>query len=222
MTAYASWFNDFPNRCLTVFERTLLNEEIANNYDVTLLLMTLMTSVVIPHERLNIEPSNKKYINPSGDAINYSLASNIYKRFLDKNFLRFLKNLNCQPSLWKYGTVDNVGKGFESWLNENYTLVNQRKIDKSFTLGGFIKHIRDALSHGNIFVSPSNGEIEEIIFLKGKPKEGKEFIDCVSAQDFVFRYLVSTPKELTIFVRGWIQDMPEPDTEMVIAIEPYY
>lgn len=185
MTAYKNFVRDLPERCSDLFN-TLEETTRFIDKDVTFLIAIASTGINIPLERLK-EPTGENTPHPSRDWERYNQAKCQLAEIFEKYFLGSELWSN-QPSSWCCGNIKSVEKPLDDWPE----LIKPTPIRSDKTIGTILKHLRNALAHGNIYTRGSDEKIKEIIFLT----EVKQYSNK-------FKYLSVSPRDFRIFLKKW-------------------
>ena len=182
MSNYKNFIRDFPVRCGEILAEYQEEAEI-NGREVTFMLSIAAAALPIPFERLQKSPDGIEH--PSGDKENYPRAKSTFDNLCGQKFLGS-KLWDKDPECWQSGEVEGeIVKNDppETWAED----VNPAS--SCLRVKSVLKHLRNALAHGNIFTLPdSMDEIRKIIFLNrimcGRKFTGKYSILTVSPADF--------------------------------------
>jgi hypothetical protein len=189
MSNYKNFIQDFPTRwgqILIEFEEQAQHR----GREVTLVLAIAAVAIIIPLERLRKPPDGVQ--NPFGDKEKYKKATGKFNEISDKKFLQSILWENEVES-WKIGIVDEkeVKNEPEKWAISSRSLPSEVKVKE------ILKHIRNALAHGNIFtLSDKNNQIENIIFLS------RIMNDSVFSHQYSF--LTVSPENFNQFLAKWV------------------
>ena len=180
MSEYENYVQDFPCRILKLYEKYLESVRL-DHLEVTFLLSLTASGIAVPFDRLR---PNSRYPDPFEDRHTFEEAANKFDKLYEKCF-RESELWDSAFEEWRYGICKNVNSDPNSWEEFN----SAKRIDVSSTVEHVINHIRTSLAHG-IICTVGKDEIEKILLLKGKKKEG--------------RFLLVTPQSLGVFLRKWI------------------
>jgi hypothetical protein len=184
MSSYRNFVADFPKRCQSLLEE-FYHDAVKRDREVTLLLAVATTAIIIPFERLRL-PNDQHDEHPSNDRKQYDEAAIELDAVIDQSFL------TC--GLWddesrSWGFRKKVypkEKPIDDWL-ATHEKVNP--ISKDKTARSILKHLRNALAHGNIFTLTRPREIAKLIFLS-KPYEDTESVNWIEvAPDDFYTFL---------------------------------
>ncbi len=235
MTAYKNFIKDFPERCRDILER-YESDALSGGREVTLTLAMAASGFVVPYERLRhkrLRPQEGEPPYPdaaSGFVVPYErlrhkrlrpqegeppYPDGIYEQAASQ-FDDLLKEKFLGSPLWKeegsswsFGKLKSAAGGPDSWPE----LQDPRKkpLGPCKKVSSILKHLRNALAHGNIFTFPKDDpdkdepDIKLIIFLSQPYMKSPEFnFLCVSPQDFqkflknwfVFTSALNLPEEV--------------------------
>jgi hypothetical protein len=185
MSAYDDFHKDFPKRCLKILRSTKKHDEF-KQHNVTLILIVASAGLVIPFERLRPREINKEH--PIGDREKYPDDAREIDNLMSEKILT--SNLGKGVENWEHGITASISNPPDTWLE----MGKRKTISHDKTVGGVIKTIRNALSHGNIYTL--RDPIEHIVFAEKNGDKKYSFI-CVSPKDFEtfmknwFKFLVS-------------------------------
>ena len=199
MTQYLNFVTDFPTRCNEILS-TYTEDATRKGREVTLMLAIASAGINVPYERL------AKSNHPSRNRENLTTARELLddlseQYFLSSELCQNDQGENDQHS-WKYGGPLRTVEGEPRTWPE---LGEPDAMQQDETVGTVLRHVRNALAHGNIFTYESTttaGEIQSIIFLS-KPK--------MNAPQF--NYLIVSPTDFHKFLRSWFRFLKhlEPD-----------
>ena len=176
-----NFIRDFPVRCGKILTKYQKDAE-TSGCEVTFMLSIAAAALPIPFERLRKPVGGIKH--PSGDKQKYQRADGKFGNLCDQDFLG--SDLwDKKPKSWCIGEVAAtiVKNEPEMWIGD------VKQVPSSLKVVDVLKHLRNALAHGNIFTLPDDSdEIQEIIFLNrimcGHEFTGRYSILTVSPIDF--------------------------------------
>lgn len=208
MTTYRSFAVDFPVRCrdlLAILEDTAY----ARDREVTLLFAVATAAFVIPFERLR-PPDPSQDEHPAEDRRAFAAASAALDDLLEQRLALSCFNLNPRGAIpWKWIEFEPglAGKGLIAAFNREWSLLKP-----SFTVNRFLKYIRNALAHGNVFVEGDAQAIQEIILLS-RPYQDADHYEGLKCR----------PDVLRDFILSWItflESCPFPTEAMPVFAMP--
>lgn len=171
MSSYNRFISDFPKRCNDLLDKYFLRTK-AHDPEVTLMLAIATAGFVIPFERLS-----KEY-HPTQDRERYQEAAAKLDAILN---IRFLESdlWTEPPASWVYTKkVQDEQLELDFWPE----LKNPRPL-KDNQAGSVLKHLRNALAHGNIFTR--GNPIDLLVFLSRPSKDSPKFaMLAVAPSDF--------------------------------------
>ena len=182
MTNYNNFVQDFPTRCCEIFDQ-YENDALSSGREVTLTLAMAASGFVVPYERLQPQEGEPPY----PDRGIYEQAASQFDDLLKEKFLgpRLWKE---GVSSWSFGKLKSVAGGPGIWPELQDPC---KPLGPCKKVNSILKHLRNALAHGNIFTFPKDDpdkddpDIELIIFLSRPYMKSPEFnFLCVSPQDF--------------------------------------
>jgi hypothetical protein len=158
MTAPRNFIEDFPSRCVDLLD-ALLVKATAEDREVTLMLCVAALSIATPLERLEL--IGKQGDHPSGDRQRFADAYCILNARLDGTV--------GDSGWWPqngllFGDIDLKSGEPVEWMRR------LPQLDPKTILKDVLSVIRHSLAHGNIFVNPTQGQIERIL-LVNKPND---------------------------------------------------
>lgn len=195
MSDYRSLVLDFPARCeelLCALEATPKGSQ----YDVTSAITFATVAIVLPFERLRHGP------HPSGDAQKHTEIKEAFDRLRKTRFLGSPLLPHGSGCSWCFGRLSTVTGGPDAWPE----LQNPKPLPGWVNTYNVIVHLRNALSHGNIFTL--GNPITRIIFLSE-----------TTYQSGLFNYLVVSPSDFREFLKKWFAFLKvgELPTEVIAA-----
>jgi len=186
MSNYSNFVSDFPGRCaklLKQFEKPARYSKL----EVTHMLCVAMPSILVPLERLE-GPHDKSLGHPSQDWKKYerpkSVLDDLYKQSFRGSALWPVDSLDS----WCFGKLAEVTGDPDSWEELNVP----KRLSRDKTVRSLLKHIRNALAHGNIFTR-GRPEIEQIILLSKPDKYADKF-----------NFLLVGPADFRAFLNHWL------------------
>lgn len=175
MFAYENFIRDFPTRCYEILDK-YENDARSRGREVTLMLAIATSGLVVPFERLR--PRTEK--TPYHDRSNYTQAVSQFDGLLEENFLGS-QLWKSDVGSWSFGELRDVTGDPDAWKELQDPLTPLGRYKKVNTI---LKHLRNALTHGNIFTR-GKPDIKLIIFLSQPDPAIPRFnFLCVSLQDF--------------------------------------
>ena len=188
MSMYENLTSDFSNRCTKIMN-WYYADTIDKEHSITFLLMIATSAFVIPHEKLNHSksPSGKQYSSETGKDINNSFLKEIATSDIRYGFL---KEINDDPDTWATDGTD----------------VGDKKVSE------FLSIIRNALSHGNIYVietKPKSNTIGKIAFLSENRKDSGKCESCKTKQRILnpenpYKFLIFPVDTFQKFLEIWL------------------
>jgi hypothetical protein len=202
MSEFRDFIKDFPHRCSDVL-KFAFPQALDCDREVTLLLMAAAAAFVIPFERLRSDD------HPTGDPQQYKEVASTLKSILGKAFLDgpFWPKA---PASWRIGESDTVTGRPDSWPKFE---ARSEPTDKTPALQIFAT-LRNALSHGNLYIRGSLGQISEIVFVAEKRCGGV----------VGYRFACVTPDDFHLFLNKWFdyvekQDIPQNVVAIALSAE---
>jgi hypothetical protein len=189
VTAYKNFVSDFPERCRELLDRFDAGSRLARR-EVTLLLCVATSAIAVPYERLR--PRSKKWEHPFRDRERYVDAARKFKEILNSPFLG--SHLWPTPvESWCHGQLRSIDGDPDAWpeLLAPVALSTETMVDT------VVRHLRNALSHGNIFTR-RQPEIDRLVLLS-KPDLNRPDYD----------YLIVSPSDLRAFLANWVSVLTE-------------
>jgi hypothetical protein len=178
---YSNMTVDFPSRVadiLSAFEAT----SATHGREVTLLLALAGPSITLPLERLHKS-------HPSHDFQSLPQLEHLTAQFDNDPFLGSHLWPQQSPGSWCYGgPLASVDGDPDSWPE----LRSARPLDATPMSMAILRHIRNALSHGNVYTK-GIPDIDHIVFLS-----------WISQHDRRYKYLVASPADFRIFIDNWL------------------
>lgn len=209
MSTYSNFISDFPTRSGDLLNRFESRAK-ANNLEVTLMLTTAALSLIIPTERLR--PFDTKE-HPSSDHKRYPEARVKMQTLFKQSFLGSDLWQEKDPSSWAFGKLADVNK-VPDFCPE---FLNPKSLSQGKEIGTIIKHMRNALAHGNLFTQGFIS-IEKIIFLSQVNKNW----DFDKHADPKFSYLLVKPSDFRKFIRNWLVFVDQLNMPIGISALPPY
>jgi hypothetical protein len=182
MSNYKNLTIDFPTRILEIIsdyeERSILIGR-----EVTFFLALASSAITIPLERLHPNhPSHTFEDLPELRGLRSSLE--------ETTFLESIIWPPADPASWYYGgPLSSVNGNPEDWNELN----DPKHLDFTVNTMTFLRHIRNSLSHGNIYTR-GDPIITQFVFLAKK-----------NYYDSKYMYLLSSPEDFKIFLFKWLQ-----------------
>lgn len=187
MSNYNDFISDFPQRCGEILSQHEYFARLRGR-EVTLLLSIASVSILVPYERL-ARPHREGFAHPSGDRIRFRPAQEQFDKLLEATFIQSPLWNNTIPHSWKYEESVEVSHEPDFWPE----LRNPRSLSNNKQVRSVVKHIRNALAHGNIFTR-GWPRIDTIIFLSQ-----------ASRDTYRFNLLSVSPNDFRSFLTKWIQ-----------------
>lgn len=205
MSEFRDFIKDFPNRCNDVL-KFVFPQALDCDREVTLLLMAAAAAFVIPFERLRSDD------HPTGDPQQYNEVVSTLISILGKPFLGgpFWPKA---PASWKIGESDTVSGRPDLW--PNFAARSEPK--QNTPASQILAILRNALSHGNLYICGSQGQISEIVFVAEKR--------CKTCGSVVgYRFACVTPDDFHKFLNQWFeyvgqQDLPQNAVSIALSAE---
>lgn len=159
MSNYRCWVSDFPKRCQKLLDK-FEGQAKLNDLEVTLLLAVASASIGITHDRIkNTDSKSVKHLG----SVHVNEKQSEKAKCLLKTKISDINAFRNGIVLYGRNAVRNPDPGSmpDDWnLNDSC-----KEISKNKEFGTIIKHVRNALAHGNIFTLSENGLIKNIVFL---------------------------------------------------------
>ncbi|MBI3994179.1 MAG: hypothetical protein HY342_12965 [Candidatus Lambdaproteobacteria bacterium] len=196
MSEYKNFVQDFPIRCQDVLNTARKQARFCDR-EVTLLLMTASTGIVVPYERL-IPQSEKTLKKVVKDEETYVEAS---KEFVELLKLKFLD----RTKFWGTIVPGNwfAGKAPWDWPPDSWdSKILQSPMSENMTFSGVVKIIRNSLAHGGICTR--GDPIELLVFASGysENKGNKKKSEKLS-------YVAVAPDVFMGFLSRWFDFLKE-------------
>ena len=195
MSNYKCWVQDFPKRSLRLLE-VFEKQAQARGLEVTLLLSVASATICIPNDRLQDKGSSDAHIDTK--RVNENAVSAIDS--LLKTKIQDIQGLEiANAPFGKLVKPRPGGKPDCGWDDYRADYNDGKCCGSGKQFGTLIKHLRNALAHGNVYTLAGQGnQIDEIVFLKSNydHKNKKPSGD--------YDYLTLTPKQLSAFLRHWV------------------
>lgn len=215
MSKYSQIHSTFPKKCKQILVDSNI-KDIYNNREVTHMLALSAMSISLPIERLQSQ-------HPSREDREYPDSPKQLENLCKK---KFLESPLYMGSGWYYDEWDGEdyfweGKMATPTAIETYV----KRPGSSFDVNRLLRHLRNALSHGNVLFSGQN-DIEEIVFLnkryskvsKDLKKQCLETIKNISGSDADalrqaiegvrseegYAYLMTSPEHFRNFLYKWL------------------
>ncbi len=188
MSAYECWVTDFPKRCKELLANLSPCAK-AHDREVTLLLAVASVCIAVPLDRMT-EESDGRPAHPSGDR---GADPNRAKKFDD-----LLKSKVRDLQLWNDLGDRFIGccklKNHEGDPDSWPELDNPECLGPDKQLKTVLKHVRNALAHGNLYTQ--DNPISRIVLLS-RPDHNIE----------KYNYLVLQPDQLAAILKYWIDEL---------------
>lgn len=215
MSNYNQIYSAFPEKCKQILADSNM-EDVYKNREVTHMLALSAMSISLPMERLYPQ-------HPSGEGEKFSDSQTQLKDLYKQEFLEsplYMRSGWCYDE-WKGEDHFWEGKMASPTPIETYV----KRPNSPFTVERLLRHLRNALSHGNVFFGGSE-DIEEIVFLtRKKRKVSKDLKDqCLETieddpgrdadalrqainraeiEEGRYAYLMTSPKHFEDFLYKW-------------------
>jgi hypothetical protein len=204
MSSYKSLVSDFPARCLDILRYFGPGAQNLQR-EVTLMLCIAASGINVPYERLQSPKENSPFSgHPARDWQKFEKAKQDFDDLMKKVFVG---SPLCPPenrSLWFWGApITDVSTDPSRWPE----LANSKELGKK-GVKWVVKHVRNALAHGNIYTLGSPQKIENIVLLSKPYLESKE-------HDF----LIVRPEAFQDFLEGWLSFLKGRDLGPEVFIE---
>lgn len=184
MSNYRDFITDYPDRAQKLLA-SVKNTEIGKKHNVTLMLSFATPCVIIPFERLR-PPRSHQTPHPAKVRARFKKAKKDFDKFLKKS--KFLAEFSDDPKnhSWTFNTLESVSGDPDGWPD-----VGDKDMTDQKTAKAILKHLRNALAHGNIFTRADDlNKIDMLVFLS-ETHLGSGKFNCltVSPDDF-YTFLV--------------------------------
>lgn len=189
MTAFMNFVSDFPERCRELLDRFDSASRLVRR-EVTFLLCVATPAIAVPYERLRPQPKDREH--PLRDRERYVEAARKFEQMLNSPFL----GSPLWPVLaesWCYGRLKSIAGDPDSWPE----LLAPVPLSTGTIVDTVVRHLRNALSHGNIFTR-GQPEIDQLVLLS-KPH--------LKRPDY--NYLIVAPSDLRGFLANWVRLLTE-------------
>jgi len=209
MSAYKNFIQDFPARCEKLLDRI----ERGNKFDdkkVTGLLLVASSAVCIPYDRLR-PVSNETMPHPSGDTEKYSIAARQFQQLWNSNIVGSRLCPKEERQNWLFTKLDDVQGDPDGWQTDF------KEISKDKKVSSFLKIMRNALAHGNIYTKGSQS-IAQILFVSSEP-DRKKCLTCGTTRSATIKHyncLAVTPDAFEQFLKHWFEFIKELEIPPVI------
>lgn len=181
MSSYSNMTIEFSIRIgdiLTAFDAAVKDMR----KEVTFLLAIADPAITIPLERLDQK-------HPSHHFNGFPQAAELKNYLNSTPFLASRLWPETSPSSWRYGgPLASVEGDPDSWPE----LTQPNPLDASVPSIKILKHIRHALSHGNVYTRGLS-EISQLVFLSWN-----------TIQDKKYMYIVCSPSDFRQFLDNWL------------------
>jgi hypothetical protein len=203
MSSYRSLVSDFPARCLDILRHFGPGAKNLHR-EVTLMLCIAASGINVPYERLQSPKENAQFNgHPARDWQKFKKTKEDFDELMRQVFI---ESPLCPPEnrgLWSCGgPITNVSIDPSEWPE----LKNSKELGKK-GVNRIVKHVRNALAHGNIYTLGSP-QIDNIVLLSKAYLESNEF-------DF----LIVRPDAFQAFLEGWLSFLKGRDLGPKIFIE---
>jgi len=179
MSNYRSFVMDFPARCKELL-RALEETAQGSRYDVSSALTFAAASIVIPFERL------RRDCHPSKDASKHIVLKEAFDSLMRGKFLGSRLSPERSAHSWCFGRLSTVAGDPDAWPE----LRRPEPLHPSTKTRDMIFHLRNALSHGNIFT-------------QGDPIRRVVFLSETAPGSGVFNYIVASPSDFRDLLQNW-------------------
>ena len=179
MSNYRSFVKDFPARCERLLQ-TLEKTATGSQYDVSSAITFAAASVVIPFERLRHDS------HPSNDASKEAVLKKAFGDLMRERFVGSRLIPGPDARSWCFGRLSTVKGDPDAWPE----LLSPVPLPSETKARDVIFHLRNALSHGNIFT-------------RGDPIQRIVFLSETDYGSGVFKYLVASPADFRDFLQKW-------------------
>lgn len=183
MSVFRSFAVDFPVRCRDLLA-TMEGTARTIDREVTLLFAVATAAFVIPFERLRPPPDPYQDEHPAEDRRAFAAASAALDDLLKQRLAKSCFNVNPRGAIpWKWTEFEPglAGESLIAAFNREWSLLKP-----TFTVNRFLKYIRNALAHGNVFVEGDAQIIQEIILLS-RSYEDADHYEGLKCRPDVFR-----------------------------------
>ena len=191
MSEYRDLVSDFPTRCdslLHLFEKQARRQRL----EITLMLCIAAPSIIVPFERLQSpkpRPDGSKSLgHPSRDWTRFLQAKSAFDNLCAQRFLGSPLWPNATAGSWHFDELSDVSGDPDGWRE----LRTPKPLGRNRTINRVLKHVRNALAHGNIFTRGGD-EITQLLFVS-KPDQNIE----------KFWFLAASPDDFRIFLKNWL------------------
>lgn len=187
MTAYKNFISDFPSRCIGLLD--LFESKAArNDCEVTLLLAIACAGLVIPLERIDNERHTER--QPLSPETQCKWDKIKCKAFLSSDLWK------SDADSWKYGQLSSICGDPDNWA-ELQNASSMPALRETSQVSCILRHLRNSLSHGNIYTRDCDHKIETLVFVAthGDPK--------LDNPDWWF--ITCTPSDFAKFIRKWVK-----------------
>ncbi len=189
MTEYANWTQDFPRRVMELYQ-SFKAEARKQNLDMTFLLTIASSVIIIPRERSSDACSNRSEFK-----ITPGLNAEHLKNELSTSIKRCTLLCDRQRTRLAEVLFGEYSGDLDQWYPNRARSFGDQK-----QLGTLIKHLRNALAHGNLITRGRN--IEEIVFLS-KPWH----------ESTCWNYLVLNRDQLEDILKIWMDVLKKVHTD---------
>jgi hypothetical protein len=152
MTEYANWTQDYPERVMTLYSH-FKAEARKKKLDMTFLITIASSVIIIPRERSSHGLSNRPELK---------ITPGMNAEHLENELATSIKRctLLCDQQRSRLAEIPfgEYSGDLDQWYPKR-----ERPYGDQKQLGTLIKHLRNALAHGNLITRGRN--IEEIVFL---------------------------------------------------------
>lgn len=186
MSNYRNFFSDFSGRLQDLLQMAE-PEALKSGREVTLMLAIATPSIVVPYERLS-DPYIEREPHPSRDTRLFPRAKAKWDKLIKECFLNSELWSDHATHSWKFGSLASVDGNPDEWLE----LAEPRPMSDLKKVGTVVKHLRNGLSHGNIFTL-GHPEIEKIVILSR-----------VSIDFYKFKFICVSPGDFRTFLFKWL------------------
>jgi len=189
MSNYNNFVSDFPGRCADLMKAS---DKIARfqKREVTLMLCVAMPSIIVPIERLkgpSMGPDGAQPGHPAGDWQRFEKAKSDLEDLFKQCFRGSALWPEASSMAWSFGPVSDVSRALDVWDE----LSDPKPLGPDKRARTVIKHVRNALAHGNVFTR-GTPDIDQIILLSER-----------SERSNTFNFLAVAPRDFRAFLDNW-------------------
>jgi len=191
MTAYRNFIVGFPVRCTEILT-TFYDVAKANDREVTLMLAVAAAALIVPFERLRLSGRKKKpHASGDRDRPEFSKAKQCFENLLCQPFLGLALWPSDDPGSWQYGDVkkNRLTEDPDQWAPPD----GESCVTDKLLCRKLLTTIRNALAHGNIWVTPLEGQISRLIFVS------------VPEDSQTANLAAATPEDFRVLLESWVR-----------------